>query len=171
MTGIAGASSFTGSATLMPEDGAVLMRASLVRLGFWNQSQLIALCAGAALLSAGTALGGYRDVAWALFVVATALFVLSVVAGRRTRRSLSSSFGRGQNREITVDGDGVTVREPHKTVWEAWAAFDRAVEAPEHVLLFSGPGIIVIPKRAFAAGDVEPMRALVASKLDLRAMR
>lgn len=171
MTNAGAPAQVTGRTTITPDDGAVVMRASRARLGFFNQPRMLLYCAVVGLIAASEALVGNRVASIYLFWLGLALFAAAVFAGFRTSRSLSTSFGRGQEREIVLDEDGITVRDPGKTLWEAWSAFDRAFEAPKHFVLLAGPGIVVVPKRAFAANDLERIRAVIASRLVLRALR
>jgi hypothetical protein len=158
----------TGRVTLSAGDGAVLMRASRARIGFVNQPRLLLYCAVAAMLSAILAIESYRRAPYVLLAVAVVLFVLALIAGSRTARSVATAYGHGQERDIAIGEDGVTVRETGMSVAYAWARFDRALEGAQHLVLLAGPGIVVVPKRAFAAEDLARVRELVASKLTVR---
>lgn len=168
MTSAGAAAPLTGRATLDAGDGAVLMRASRARIGFVNQPRLLLYCAVVAMLSAILAIESYHRAPYVLLAVAAVLFVLAVIVGSRTTRSVATSYGHGQEREIAIGADGVTVRETGMNVAYAWSRFDRALEGAQHFVLFAGPGIVVVPKRAFAAEDLARVRELVASKLALR---
>jgi YcxB-like protein len=158
----------TGRTALTAKDGAVLMRASRARIGFVNQPRLLFYCALVSVLAAILAIESYRRMPFVLLGIALVLFVLAVVVGSRTTQSTAAAYGHGQEREIELDDGGVTVRETGMTVSYDWSRFDRALESPEHLILFAGPGIVVVPKRAFAADDVARVRELIASKLQLR---
>jgi YcxB-like protein len=158
----------TGRVRLSAEDGVVLMRASRARIGFVNQPRLLLYCAVVAMLAAILAIESYRRAPLVLLAVALLLFGLAIVAGLRTTRSVATSYGHGQEREIAVGADGVSVRETGMSVAYDWSRFDRALEGAQHLVLFAGPGIVVVPKRAFADGDVARVRELIAAKLPLR---
>jgi len=158
----------TGRTALDAGDGAVLLRASRARAGFVNQPRLLLYCAVVSLLAAILAIESYRRAPYVLLGIALVLFVLAVAAGARTARSVAASYGHGQEREITIDAEGIAVRETGMTVSQAWSRFDRAYEGPRHFVLLAGPAVFVVPKRAFGDGDLARVRELVASKLPLR---
>lgn len=162
---------FTGRTTLTPEDGAVLIRASRTWVGYFNQSRLLIWCAMISLGSSAEAIIDNHTGSSVLLGVGIVIFVLALIVGSRTARWMGASYGRGQERELVLDGEGISIREPGKTIWEAWSVFDRAYEAPKHFVFFSGPGVLVVPKRAFGPNVLEAVRALVASKVALRALR
>jgi hypothetical protein len=159
-----------GRASLTPEDGALLVRASAARSGFLTQTRLLLYCALACALAAVLALDGHRKSTLAVLAVAVLLFAASLAAAARMRRALGEGYGRGQEREITVDGDGVTVAEPEMRVSYGWSRFERALEGRDHLVLLAGASVVVLPKRAFAAGDAARVRAIVAERLRIEPM-
>jgi hypothetical protein len=164
------AAPIVGRATVTRDDGQVLLKASMARIGFFNQPRMLLYCALVALLAAGLATQGYGRTPKILSVVAAVLLVLAVWAGQRTSRALAGRYGRGQDREIVVSDESVEVREPGFTFTQAWSRFERAYETAEYLVLLAGPAVIVVPKRAFAPGDADRVRALVASKVPISAM-
>ncbi len=165
MTADAPPEPIAGRATLTREDGALLVRASRARIGFFNQARLLLYCAVAAALAAVVALDGHRKSATALLLIAAAVFVAALIAGSRTQRRLREHFANGAEREIALGDDGVSVTEQGMHIAYAWSRFDRALEAHDHFVLLAGASVVVLPKRAFAANDVARVRALVAQRL------
>jgi hypothetical protein len=161
-----------GHATLTPQDAALLMKAGQARVGFFNQPRMLFYCALFALFAAVTAIRRYPGGVPELFLgIAVVLLVVAILAGRRTVQMVSAGYGRGQSREIVVDDDGVTVREPGMSHAQAWSRFERAVENADYLVLFAGPGIVVLPKRAFTPDDAALLRARIATKLPIGPLR
>lgn len=154
-----------GRTTLTPADGAVLIKASQSQVGYFNQPRLVRYYAAAAVLSAIFCIEGYDLVPKLLLVFAVAMYVLAIVVGFRGMRMLRDAYGFGQEREIIVDDDGMTIREPGMTVTYTWARFKRATETADHFALLAGVGILVVPKRAFDAESFARVRALIAAKI------
>ena len=154
-----------GRTTLTPADGAVLIKASQARLGFFNQPRLSRYCALAATLAALLCVEGYDLVPKVLLAIALVLYLVSIVVAIRTTRTIGEGYGRGQEREISLDDAGVTVREPGMTIVYAWTRFDRAIRLPEHLALMTGAGIVLLPARAFAPDALARVRDLVSAKV------
>lgn len=150
-------------------DGAVLVRASQARFGFFNQPRLLLYCALTAMLAAVFSIEGYGRTPKVLLGLAVALFVLAAVAGMHAVRLMGRGYGHGQEREIEVGAEGVAVREPGLNVAYAWSRFDRVVDLPDHLALFAGPGIVLLPKRAFAPDAFARVRELVAANVRAQA--
>jgi hypothetical protein len=143
-----------GRTALTREDGKVLFTATRARVGFFNQARMLLYAAIVAMLSAVLCMQGYGRTPKLLLALAVLLF--------------GDRYGHGQEREISVGDDRVEVREAGLTVAYTWARFDHAYDMADHVVLFAGPGVVVLPKRAFSAGDLERVRTLVTSKLPLQ---
>ncbi len=160
-----------GKATLTPADGAVLLKASRAWVGFFNQGRMLLYCALTSYVAAVLCMRGIDGFPALLILLAAGLYVLAIFAGYRTARLVSRGHGRNQEREVVLDDDGVTVREPGMTVTYLWSRFDRVIALPEHLALIAGPGIVVIAKRAFDADTFARVRALVAAKIPEQARR
>jgi hypothetical protein len=154
-----------GRTTLTAADGAVLVKASQARFGFFNQPRISRYCALAATMAAIFCLEGYDLVPKVLLAIAVALYLISLVVAVRTTRRIGEGYGRGQEREIALDDAGVTVREPGMTIVYAWSRFDRAIRMPEHLALMTGAGVVLLPARAFAPDAFARVRELVAAKV------
>ncbi|HEY6235595.1 MAG TPA: YcxB family protein, partial [Candidatus Elarobacter sp.] len=154
-----------GKATLTPADGAVLIKATTARLGYFNQPRLLLYCAVLAIMAAFAGIADYVMVAQLWVAMALLLFLLAIVAGSRTARRIGAGYGRGQEREIVLDDDGVTIREPGLSTTYAWERFERAVDSGDHIALLTGAGVVVVLKRAFDADTFARVRALVAAKV------
>ena len=165
MTDAPASGTIVGRATLTPADGAVLARVARARLGIFNQGRLLLYSAAASWVAAILAYdGGHRSTILFL-LVSLVLFGAALFAGAGMRRSFSVRHGGGQEREITVGDDGVTIAEPGMRVDYAWTRFDRAYESPEYFALRSPADVVALPKRAFAPDDVPRVRAAIASRL------
>jgi hypothetical protein len=160
-----------GRATLTPADGAVLIKAASARFGFFSQPRLLLYCAVLAIMAAFAGIADYGMVAKLWLAMALLLFVLAIVAGNRTSKLIGAGYGRGQEREIVLDGDGVTVREPGLSTSYAWSRFERAVDSGDHIALVTGAGVVLVLRRAFDADTFARVRALVAAKVPGQARR
>jgi hypothetical protein len=156
-----------GRATVGRDDGRVLLKASIVRIGFFNQPRLLLYCALVAMLAAALAIEGYGRTPKVLSVAAAVLFVLAIWAGQRTSQTLARRYAHGQEREIVLSDETVEVREPGFTFTQAWSRFECAYETRDHLVLLAGPAVTVVPLRAFAPADVDRVRALVTSKVQV----
>lgn len=165
MTALGAPPPIVGRATLTPSDGAVLFKASRLRVGFFNQPRMLLYAALAGMLAAVFAVEGYRRLPTVLLVLCVALFGLAILAGMRTTRILGEGYGHGQERELAIGADGVTVTEPGLSVAYRWSRFERALEGRDHLVLLAGPGAVVLPKRAFAEGELARVRELIAATL------
>jgi hypothetical protein len=154
-----------GKATLTPADGAVLIKAATARFGYFSQPRLLLYCAVLAIMAAIAGIAEYGMVAKLWLAMAMLLLVLANVVGARTARLIGAGYGRGQEREIVLDGDGVTVREPGLATTYAWSRFERAVDSGDHIALVTGAGVVVVLKRAFDADTFARVRALVAANV------
>jgi YcxB-like protein len=160
-----------GRATLTPADGAVLLKASRAWVGFFNQPRMLLYSALSSFVAAVLCVDGYERWTTVLILLAAVLYVLAIFAGYRTARRVSGSYGRNQEREVVLDDDGVTVREPGMSVTYQWSRFDRVIALPEHLVLIAGPGVVVIAKRAFDAETFVRVRELIGAKIIPREAR
>jgi hypothetical protein len=156
-----------GRTTLGPADGRIVIMATRTRMGFFTQPRMLAYSAVAAALAAILCMNGYGRTPKVLLGVAIVSYAAALAAGLRTTKLFGERFGQGQEREIAVGDAGVEVREPTMNVTQTWSRFDHAYEMRDHLVLFAGPGTVVIPKRAFAPDDLTRVRAIVGAKLRL----
>ncbi len=154
-----------GRTTLTPADGAVLLKASTTQFGFFTQHRLVRYYAIAAALAAIFCLEGFDLLPKVMLGIAAVIYLLAIVVGFRMMRVVSERYGFGQEREIVVDDEGITIREPGMTVAYAWSRFARVTETADHLALAAGVGTVVVPKRAFDADAFARVRALVAAKV------
>ncbi len=154
-----------GRTILTPADGPVLIKAGTARFGFFNQPRLLAYCAEFAIIAAALALAGYQLAGVPLLVIAIVLFFLAMWVGSRTTRRLAAEFGHGQEGEIELDDEAVTVRQPGLTFRWLWSHFERASEAPDHIALVGVGTVVVVFARSFDADTFVRVRALIAAKL------
>ena len=154
-----------GRTTLTTADGVALMKVSNARLGVLNQPRLLAYCAEVAIIAAASAVVGYRLAGETLLAIAVVLFGLAIWAGKRTTRLIAKDIGHGQEGEIALDDEGVTVRQPGLTTHYMWSRFESAAEAPDHIALVTGVGAVLVFARSFDADTFARVRALVSSKL------
>jgi hypothetical protein len=92
------------------------------------------------------------------------LLVTPRLAARKLHRALTNSGD--SNIFYRFDADGVTLRTPGSTSSVAWRAFARWREGKSAFLLYPSPAVFwIVPKRAFASGDVERVRALLAARV------
>jgi hypothetical protein len=159
-----------GRTTLGPEDGSVLFKATQARIGYFNQPRMLSFAALVAMVAAILCMEGYGRTPKALLGVAVVLYAAAVAAGLRTTKIFGERFGDGHEREIVVSEDGVEVREAGMSVVQAWSRFDRAYETRDHLVLLAGPGVVAIPKRAFAPDDLVRVRERVRAKVRLDAI-
>jgi YcxB-like protein len=171
VTGLDAQPPLVGRTTLTPQDGALLLKAGRARVGLFNQQLWLRFSTLAALLAAIFCVEGYARFPLVLLVLALVLYALAIYAGLRTGRTISSSYGRGQEREISIADDGVTIHEPGMTITQAWTRYDRALENADYFVLLTGPGIVALPKRAFTPQDVALVRERIAAKLPIRPLR
>ena len=150
---------------LTPADGAVLLKVATARFGYFNQPRLLLYCAVLAIMAAIAGIADYGLMAKVWLAMAIVVFTLATVAGMRTARLIGAGYGRGQEREIALDRDGVTVREPGMTTSYAWSRFERALDTGDHIALVTGPSIVLVLKRAFDADTFARVRELVAAKV------
>jgi len=160
-----------GRATITPADGAVLLKAGRRWSGFFNQPRMLLYCALTSYVAAVLCIRGVEGFPALLILLAAVFYGLAIFATFLTVRRVSSGYGRNQEREVILDDDGVTVREPGMTVTYEWARFDRVMVFPEHLALIAGPGIVLIAKRAFDADAFVRVRELVAAKVRAQARR
>ncbi len=160
-----------GKTTLTAADGAVLIKASQSQFGYFSQPRLMRYYALTAFFAAIFCIEGYEMLPKVLLVVALAIYVLAVVVGFRGMRLVRDAYGYGQEREIIVDNDGMTIREPGMTVTYCWSRFKRMTETADHFSLVAGVGILVVPKRAFDADTFARVRELAAAKVPAQGRR
>ena len=161
------AAPIVGRTTLGSADGNAVFKATQARIGYFTQPRMLSFAALVAMVSAILCMEGYGRTPKVLLGVAVLLYIAAVAAGLRTTKMFSDRFGNGQEREIVVGPDGVDVREAGLTVAQEWSRFDRAYETGDHLVLMAGPGVVVLPKRAFAPDDLVRVRALIATKVRL----
>jgi hypothetical protein len=157
------APSYVGRTTLTPADGAVLVKASTAQFGFFNSARVARYFGLVSFLAAVFCIEGYDVAPKVMLALAIVLYAITVVLALRGARLVGERYGYGQEREIVVDGDGMTIREPGMTVQYTWSRFRRTTETADHLMLFAGAGTIVVPKRAFAPDAFARVRELVAA--------
>jgi len=72
-------------------------------------------------------------------------------------------------RQLTVDGSGIRIMTPMTNVEQTWSTFRTVREQFDGFVLDYGTGVLLlIPKHAFAEGDLDTFRMLAeqAGKLD-----
>jgi hypothetical protein len=154
-----------GRTTLTPADGAALVKASRGWVGFFNQPRMLLYCALSSFLAAASCLRGFEGFPTLLLLLAGILYVAAIFAGNRTGQLVGRSYGRNQEREIVLDDDGVTVREPGLSIVYGWTRFERVLAMRDHLALVAGAGIVLLPKRAFAPHVFDRVREFVAAKV------
>ncbi len=160
-----------GRITLTPDDGSMLLRAARARRHFFNPGRLLVYCAGAAWLAAVLAADGPHRATTVLIFVSAAFGIGSLIVAAGGQRAFAVRHAHGQERDITLDDDGVAIAEPGMRVHYAWTRFDRAYESSDHFVLHSAADSVSLPKRAFAPDDVERVRATLAARLRLESLR
>jgi hypothetical protein len=93
---------------------------------------------------------------------------------RASARSLLLSLVRaGDNRVFyRFDAEGVTIRAAGSTSSFAYRTVIRSRETGTAFLLYATPEVAsIVPKRAFAAGDLERVRALLGSQVPRQTAR
>jgi hypothetical protein len=160
-----------GKTTLTAADGAALLNATRSWVGFFNQPRMLLYCTLVSYIAAVLCIRGIEGFPALLILLASVLYALASFAGYRTARRVSSGYGHNQEREVVLDDDGVTVREPGMSISYAWSRFDRVLTFPEHLALVAGPGVVLIAKRAFDDDTFGRVRALVAAKIPAKPRR
>lgn len=107
--------------------------------------------------------------AW-LFLAAPAAFIL--VAGAMwwlPRERARSSWARRAMKatgdgpvRFAFDEQGMSVESQASAHQLAWTALTRWLEVAHAFLVYAGPTLIVVPKRAFVAGQLDAVRALLS---------
>ena len=156
-----------GRATLTQDDGVATVRAARARgvAPFLHEGRLLLYGAAASWVAAILAYDGAHRTTIVFLVVSTLLFVAAFVVAPRRKRALGKRFAHGQERDIVVNDDGVTISEPGMRVAYAWSRFDRAFENADYFAAVAPGDVVVLPKRAFAADDVERVRAMIAQRV------
>jgi hypothetical protein len=154
-----------GRTTLTAADAAVLFKANSTRIGFFSQPRMLAYSAEFAIVAAALGLAGYRLAAEVLLGIAVLFFGLAIWAGKRATRLVLDDLAYGQEGEIELDDEGVTVRQPGLTSRWMWSRFVSAVAAPDHIALITGVGAVVVFARSFDADTFVRVHELVARKL------
>jgi hypothetical protein len=154
-----------GRTVLTPADAAAVNKALCARIGFFNQPRLLLYSSIFAMVAAGVSIAGRGLAAPLLLVLAIVCFALAIWAGQRMARVMSKGFGLGEEREIALDDESVTVGDPGMTVIWSWSRFERAVEAPDYIVLVADMGVILVIKRGFDAETFTRVRALIAAKV------
>jgi hypothetical protein len=114
-------------------------------------------------------LAGYRLAAEVLLALAVVFFGVAIWAGNRTTRLIVDGIAYGQEGEIVLDDDGVTVRQPGLMSHWTWSRFVRADAASDHIALVTGVGAVVVFARSFDTETFVRVHELVARKLPARA--
>jgi hypothetical protein len=160
-----GPAPLVGRTTLIPADGVALMKAAAARYGSFTYPRLLMDTTIFGIIAAIAGVLRYTLMAGILLGLAGLLFALSIVAGIRTTRVISQGFCHGQDGEVSLDDDGVTVREPGMTLSYSWSRFDRAVDTGDHIALSGPAGVVLVLKRAFDAATYARARELIDAKV------
>jgi hypothetical protein len=90
------------------------------------------------------------------------LFGLKFLARRSFRRDLRLQ----QPLQAVISDSGIEISSPTGSSKQTWDAFIRYVESKNLFLLYQGPQMFnVIPKRAFAQGEEDTLRSILAQRL------
>jgi hypothetical protein len=74
--------------------------------------------------------------------------------------------------EFRFDQQGFSSKAPGREFHLAWDTLARCLETPNAFAIYSTPVLVtVIPKRAFAAGDLPKLRALLLARVPNRPLR
>jgi len=152
-------------------DAKALLKVMRAQYGFFTQPRMFLYCAMSAVLAAILCMEGYPGFPTLFIALALVFYGLAFFAGIRSGRMMQTSFSHGQEREVEVNGQGVTVSEPGMRVEYAWARFARAYETREHFALISGPGAVLVPKRSFQGNDLERARDEITAHITVRPIR
>jgi hypothetical protein len=130
--------------------------------------------ANAAVASALVAMGlflivrndqiGWVSVIFGLLIITGGMTIPIIWWAARRRKDLLLS-----QRQLTVDGSGVRIVTPNTNVEQSWSTFRTVREQSDGFVLDYGTGVsMLIPKHAFAEGDLDTFRMLAdeAGKLD-----
>jgi len=125
------------------------------------------------LLSVGrfAVLGAPIDETQWLALILPVLFIGLITSGllvlmpRRWARQAMSDMGAGQIR-FRFDAAGLEVESPLRSHKLAWAALPQHLETDEAFVIYtSSSSLVVVPKRAFAAGELEAARVLLGQRI------
>lgn len=144
------------------------MKAVAARRPF-SHSRLLMASALSGIYAAIAGVAGSTLVAKVLLGLAGLLFVVSIAASVRATRVVSEGLCNGQQGEVTLDDDGVTVREPGMTITYSWSRFDRAVDTGDHIALSGRAAAVLVLKRAFDAETFARARELIVAKIPAQA--
>lgn len=102
----------------------------------------------------------------AFLLVAAAMWWLPRERARRSwaRRAMKATGG-GPVR-FAFGEDGMSVESEASEHQLPWAALTRWLESEHALLVYAGPTLIVVPKRAFAVGQLQVVRALLSSRIE-----
>lgn len=142
----------------------------------WSVQYLLASAAVVVMSgAAGVTLLPHR-MGW-LFLLAPTAFVLVAAAmwwlprerGRRSwaRRAMKAT-GSGPVR-FAFGEEGMSVESQASEHQLPWAALTRWLESEHALLVYAGPTLIVVPKRAFLVGQLQVVRALLSSRIENQA--
>jgi hypothetical protein len=112
---------------------------------------------------------------WLFLVAAAALLLVAGTMWWLPRERAKSSWAR---RAMKATGDepvrfgfdeqGMSVESDASEHRLPWAELTRWLELEHALLVYAGPTLILVPKRAFAADQVELVRALLATRITRR---
>ena len=113
---------------------------------------------------------------WVAMVVPI-LFIVLLTSGllwlmpRRWARQAMSDIGAGQMR-FCFDAAGLEIESPLRSHKLAWAALPQHLETDDAFVIYtSSASIVVVPKRAFAAGQLEAARVLLGQRVPTKASK
>ena len=148
----------------------MILKVAAARFGYLNQPRLLMYSAVLAILAAIAGITDYGPLAKLWLAISILLFVAASAVGIRATRLIGKLYG-GQEREIVLDADGVTIREPGMTTSYAWSRFERALDRGDHIVLVTRANFVVVLQRAFDPDTFARVRALVGAKVPERAHR
>jgi hypothetical protein len=89
-------------------------------------------------------------------------------ARRSWARRAMKATGSGPVR-FAFGEEGMSIESQASEHQLPWTALTRWLESEHALLVYAGPTLIVVPKRAFVVGQLEVVRALLSSRIEHQA--
>jgi hypothetical protein len=89
--------------------------------------------------------------------------VVDGLKARRVRAVFAKKYGpAARGVSVSVSADGLLIEASDSSLTLAWSAIERAIEAPDHFLFYTGPqSAYFIPRRVCSPGDESGLRAFL----------
>ena len=127
------------------------------------------LCAGAGLLIVASNPHPYRIALPSLGLAVFWALLLFVFPGLRMRYIFKRSPYFNQESSFDISEDGILNENPNMRSQRNWNLFTRWAENGRLFMIYSSPvQFVLLPKRSFAAGDIEQLRELLRRKIPVR---